>query len=286
MREIDLGINLVQADIDLFAVYQTMYSNADIEMWYDWDRRLRDTKYTDQCFFLMSEGRKLGGAIITDDAIAFPFLISPFSDRMNFWHLLLKQSPRSKINGVLDADRNILPMYGYKAKESGQVMCRPADVIVRSLADGFFCRELDIDKEADEIGNAIVKGYSGGIDNQIHGEASIDEAIEDARRVLDIYAPKDMSHVIVEKHSYEIVGVCLAGIGENYTHGYVEIADICVLPQCRGKGLAQYMISRIVTQAYGIAPFVKLFVTIGNNSEYIYRQMGFIAGPRFTSMER
>jgi len=37
-----------------------------------------------------------------------------------------------------------------------------------------------MEKEAIEIGNAILDGYSGGIDNEIHGEASLDFAIEDA----------------------------------------------------------------------------------------------------------
>lgn len=34
---------LQKADGRLFAVYQTIYSEADKDMWYDWDRRLNDT---------------------------------------------------------------------------------------------------------------------------------------------------------------------------------------------------------------------------------------------------
>ena len=37
-----------KADKDLFATYQTIYSQADIEMWYDWNARLNDTKWTDE----------------------------------------------------------------------------------------------------------------------------------------------------------------------------------------------------------------------------------------------
>jgi hypothetical protein len=110
-----MNVDLVQADINLFAVYQTMYSNADIEMWYDWNRRLEDTKWTDQCYFLTLDGQKIGGAVVTDDAIMFPFLVSPFCDRMIFWRLLLKQSPRAKIRGILDNDSLILPMFNYNA---------------------------------------------------------------------------------------------------------------------------------------------------------------------------
>lgn len=64
-----MDFSLVQANKDLFAVYQTMYSKADIEMWYDWNRRLGYTKWTEQCFFVLLDGQKIGGVIITDDAI-------------------------------------------------------------------------------------------------------------------------------------------------------------------------------------------------------------------------
>ena len=263
-----------------------MYSNADVEMWYDWERRLGDTKWTEQCFFIVEDGQKIGGIIVTDDSIMYPFTIVPFCDRVKFWRLVIDQYQRPKINGVLELDSAILPMFNYKAVDTNQVMCRPADVIEKRLPNGFICRAIDINIEADEIGSAILKGFSGGIDSEIHGEATLEYAIEDARRVINIYEPKNLSHVVVDAITNKIVGVCLAGIGKNYTHGYVEIADICVLPKYRGRGLAKYMISRIVTQAYGIAPFVKLAVTVGNNSEYLYRQLGFIAGPRFTNMVR
>ena len=216
----------------------------------------------------------------------FPFVVAPFCDRVKFWNWLLKHSPRPQINGVLSEDTSILLMLDYKVIDTNQVMCRPADKVDMPLSDGFAYRSFDMDKEAEKIGNAILRGYSGGIDNDIHGEASLEYAMEDARRVIKIYTPRNLSHVVVETATNQIAGVCLAGIGENYTHGYVEIADICVVPEFRCRGLAKYMISKIISQAYETAPFVKLFVTIGNNSEYVYRQMGFIAGPRFSNMER
>jgi hypothetical protein len=127
-----VNINFIRADINLFAVYQTMYSNADIEMWYDWDRRLGDTKWTDHCYFIMSEGQKIGGVIITDDTIMYPFLVLPFNDRMSFWRLLLEKYPLPKINGVLDVDSSILLMFNYKAIDTNQVMCRPSDKIEKT----------------------------------------------------------------------------------------------------------------------------------------------------------
>ena len=53
-----MNTELVKADKKLFSIFQTMYSNADTEMWYDWDRRLSDTTWTDQCYFLTLDGKK------------------------------------------------------------------------------------------------------------------------------------------------------------------------------------------------------------------------------------
>ena len=282
-----MNINLAKADDALFAVYQTMYSNADTNMSYDWNSRLGDTKpWADRGYFLFLDGKKIGGAIITDDYIRFPFLISPYCDRVQFWHCLLKLSPRKSLLGMLDEDVYILPMFGYKNMGSRQAMRRPADIIEIALPDGFICRPLNMDTDAVEVGNGYVEGHTGGICFEKYGAETQDEAVAETMRVLGVYNAKDMSIVIVEQATSKIVGVCTAGIGKHHVFGYSEIADLIVLPQYQGMGLGKYMISHIVTQTYGLAPFVNMYVDTGNTSEYLYRQMGFIPGPRLTSMER
>jgi ribosomal protein S18 acetylase RimI-like enzyme len=175
-------------------------------------------------------------------------------------------------------------MLNYKAIITRQVMCRPADLIEMPLSSDFNCRPFEIGKDENEVGNIILKGYADGIDYEVNGEETLESTIGNTRKIMDIYAPKNISHVIIEKETDQIAAVCLAGTDKNHKPNYVEIAEICVLPQFRGRGLSKYMLSLIVTQAYGLAPFVKLCVTVGNNAEYIYRQMGFIPGPRFTHM--
>lgn len=282
-----MNINLVKADVDLFAVYQTIYSNADTNMSYDWNCRLKDTKWaTDQCYFLILDGKRIGGVIITDDSIRFPFLITPYCDRVQFWTYLLKLSPRKYLRGMLDEDVSILPMFDYKAMGTYMALCRPADVIEIRLSDEFICRPLVMGTDAAEFGKVYVESHTGGICFEKYGTETPNEAIAETMRVLGIYNSHNLSIVIVENATSQIVGACTAGIGENHALGYAEIADLIVLPQYRGRGLGKYMIGHIVTQTYGLAPFVKMGVDIGNSSEYLYRQMGFIAGPRFTRMER
>lgn len=275
---------LERADKTLFAVCQTIYSDADIEMWYDWSRRLGDTMWTGDCFFLLENGRRIGGAVITKDCIMFPFLIPPYVDRLAFWHMLLKREPRRKINGVLNEDARLLLMLDYKVIETNRVMCRPADRCEAALPEGFSWRTFDLDTEAEAVGRAIAEGFAGGIDEELFGQATVEDAVTDLKRVCGIYAPLNLSHIVTEDASAEIVGVCTAGIGTDYTHGYAEVADLCVLPRCRGKGIARFMLGKIITDAAGKAPFVKLCVTVGNSSELLYRQMGFQPGPQFTNL--
>ena len=79
-----------KADKDLFAVYQTIYSGADIEMWFSWKDRLNDTKWSDDCYFLTCSGEKIGGAIISKGLVMYAFLVPPFCDRYLFWKLVVK----------------------------------------------------------------------------------------------------------------------------------------------------------------------------------------------------
>lgn len=54
-------------------------------MWYDWNYRLNDTKFSD---WIMCDDERIGGAIINNGTVMYPFLISPFADRTVFWEAL------------------------------------------------------------------------------------------------------------------------------------------------------------------------------------------------------
>ena len=288
-----MNISLVKADDALFAVYQTMYSGADKYMLYDWESRLGNTKrWPGQGYFLVLDGKKIGGAIITEETIWFPFIISPYCDRIQFWRHLLKLAPRKTLHEMLDEDVSVLPMFNYKVLHSGRALTRPADKIEMSLPDEFICRPFNIDTDAEGFGKVYMEAHIGGICSEIgeicgdERDGTIDEAIADTKYVLGVYNAKDMSIVIIEKATNQIVGGCLAGIGEHHALGFSEIGDFVVLPQYQGKGLGKYMLSHIITQTYGLAPFIKIWADMGNTSEYLYRQMGFIPGPGLTHMER
>lgn len=281
-----MDFELVKADKDLFAIYYTMYSNADIEMWYDWERRLRDTKWTDQCFFLMSNKQKVGGVIITDKKISYPFMVSPFCKRLEFWSYITNNNPNKGIRGVLEADVKPLNSLGFKTESINQVMCRPADIMECSLPSGFTAEVFEPTGDLMEAANVILKSYADTICEEVNGENTIESVLEDMNDIFDIYSPKNLSQLIRETQTGKIVAVCMAGVGKKYVLGYTEIADICVLPEYRNRGLAKYLLDSTISLAYGVSPFVKLFVNVGNYAEELYKKVGFIAGPRFYNLEK
>lgn len=283
-----MGFSLTKAEKEQFAIFQTMYSNADYNMWYDWERRLQDTKWTDECYFVLLDGKKIGGYIVTTDTICFPFLILPYDSREEFWDFVVKFNLKSQIKGANEQDAEVLQKLGYRIISRNRVMCRPTELMrveLRSKFNEMSISEYDVTGADTLLGHLIVDGYQGSICNDIFGEATVESAITDMRAVLAIYRGTDYSKVITDS-SGKPVALCLAGSGEDYIHHYAEIADICVLPRYRGKGLARFLISDVISNAYGKSPYVKLLVQEGNSAEILYKMMGFISGPCFVNMER
>jgi GNAT superfamily N-acetyltransferase len=58
-----------------------------------------------------------------------------------------------------------------------------------------------------------------------------------------------------------------------------------VLPEHRGKGLAEAMLRYSITAAHKDTLAFKLHVLIGNPAEQLYLKTGFVPGPSFTIMK-
>ena len=240
MGKINYRIELAKPE--QFAVYQVIYSNVDLEQWYDWNTRLKDTQFTNQCFWLLEGEQRIGGAIIDKDTVMYPFLITPFSDRYSFWKAMLSCNARIyNINGVIEQDADILRTFGYRIDRTRQVMCIPTESELKiNIPEGFTLQTIEGNISTESIGEVIQKGYEGGIDNEVFGVPSFEEIIKDAEHLLEVYGYHNFSLAVIDEVNHRIAGACIAGIGEKMPLGFAEIGDICVLPEYRGRYLAEY----------------------------------------------
>lgn len=279
---------LEQAEKNLFAVHQVIYSNSDIEMWYDWDTRLNDTKFTDQCFWIMCDDDRIGGVVKLNDTLMFPFIIPPFSDRQQMWRILLNCCKDiGNINGVLQDDVNILLSLGFKVNVIRQVMCCPTGGSKKSvIPGGLSFHLLDDSCDMPKIKNVMKEGYQGGIDYEIFGVPSDEKLIEDLSYLLQVYKHRNLSIYVVNEQNKEIVGLCIAGISEKMPLGFAEIGELCVVPGYRNKGIAEFMLNYIKESADSYTEVVKLCITVGNYAEILYKKAGFQAGQRFARMTK
>ena len=287
--------SLIQADRDLFARYQTIYSGADTNLQINWEYRLRDTTWTEDCFWIIKDGSRMGGMLVINNTIQFPFLIPPYHNRHELWDALRIVSDReqlniTKVHGALDDDVSILLSYGYAIDSSRRCMCRPSDIFTMSLNDKFIWRIPDLTQDISEMIDVLEVGYENSIDYQTFGRPEAGEVEKDVRYFLDGYKKTDTiqhSTIVIHKESNCMVGLCLAGgHPESSCPLYSFIADLVVLPQFRGQGLADFMLRRAVTEAVNSYPLSGLCVTVGNPAESIYHKLGFWGGPRFTNMSR
>jgi len=277
-----------QAEKDLFAVYQVLYSDADIEMWYDWNSRLNDTKFTDQCFWILYDDSRIGGAIIDNGTVMYPFLISPFVDRTMFWKVLFSCCiDVVHIRGVLPEDVSILLAFGYRLDVIRQVMCCPSDPgITAVLPNGYSLHNLNDSVDSKNLASTIMNGYNGGIDFEIFGTPDEEDVIKDVERLIQIYSSNNLSIYLFDENEQKIAGLCIAGISESIPLGFAEIGEICVLPDYRNKRLGEFMLKHVRANAHKYTAVVKLCVTVGNYAEKLYRNVGFYPGPRFANMSK
>lgn len=195
------------------------------------------------------------------------------------------KTDKIRVYGVFDDDVQVLLSFGLKATSSRRVMLRPTELILPNAIEGFECHKIAMEKDKLEIGRAITEGYKNGIDVKIFGEGSVEENLEDATRLFDVYNIKNYSIKLIDKLTGKIAGVCLSGISDRSHNCFAEIGDICILPDYRNRGLARYLIEETITRAFKDTSAIKLCVTIGNQAENLYRKLNFMGGDIFTNLE-
>jgi ribosomal protein S18 acetylase RimI-like enzyme len=191
------------------------------------------------------------------------------------------------INGVLQDDVNILQSFGYKVNVTRQVMCCPTGGGKKpELPDGLSLYLLDDSSDMTRFKDVMKEGYRGGVDFELYGVPNDEKIMEDIEYLMQVYKHRNLSIYIVNEQNQDIVGLCIAGISEKMPLGFAEIGELCVIPEYRNRGIAEFMLNYIKESASAYTEVVKLCVTVGNNAEILYKKIGFQAGPRFARMTK
>ena len=278
---------LIKADYEQFKIYQTVYTGVDVKNLHSWEQRLEEYNWAkDDCYFLVVDGKRVGGIISAEDYIGSAFLIPPFNDRALFWQLLLRLKPAKFIYESLDADKDIIFKHGYKLTYTLKYMVRPSESIDCTLPEGFLCLPIDKETNLEEVAMALKEGYGSGFVFDTSGELKIEDALDGLKNDLNRFSVKNSCYKIVEVGTEKIVAVCLAGVAESSLPMFSFIHELTVLSKHRGNGLGKYLISRVINDSKDSVPFVKLAFLVGNEAQLLYENLGFMSGSSISDFEK
>lgn len=291
------GFMIKRADKIEFGIHETIYSNVDLELSFSWKKQIVDKIDYDNHFWIIKDDKRIGGVHISpklmgDFFMEVPYetdrfmVISKLNDVLLHW---ADNNENIRIYGVIPDDVKYFNKLGYKIKSERRVMIRPTETFDNIDWGNDFIIKIPTISDVPEIGRLFFESYSGGIDYEVFGQQSLDEATENAEYILNVYKSNNNlegSTLIYDKNTNELIGTCMAGMSGFTDNEFSEIGDIVVKPSYRGLGLASNMIKQALTNLKKISPATILCVTVGNPVEKLYNKMGFFPGVKFTNMYR
>lgn len=289
------GFMLKRADKFEFGIHETIYSNVDLELSFSWKKQTVKKIDYDNHFWIFKDDKRVGGVHISPNIMgAFfmeaPYVVDRFIAIKSLNNALLQWADNDKdirVYGVTPLDIEHYQKLGYRIKCERRVMIRPTETFDNINWGDNFIIKIPTISDVPEIGRLFFESYSGGIDYEVFGKRSLEEATMDAERILNIYKSNnilDGSTLVYDKNTKELIGACIAGISGYCDNDFSEIGDIVVKPAYRKSGIAFKMIKQALINLKKISPATILCVTIGNPAEGLYHKMGFFSGVKFTNM--
>ncbi len=285
---------LKRADKLEFGIHETIYSGVDLELSYSWKKQTIDKIDYEDHFWIYYNKTRIGGVHIKPNLMGAFFMEPPYLvDRFRVINVLndallqWKCEEKIRVYGVLPSDIENYNRLGYKVSCERKVMIRPTETFDSiNWGDDFFIKVPTIN-DAEELGKMFVECYTGGVDYEVFGQQNVEEAIENAKYILNIYKSNnilDGSTLVYDKTTNELVGACIAGINGFTDNNFSEIGEIVVKPSYRGNGIASNLIKQALNNLNKISQATILCVTVGNSAEAVYHKMGFMQGVKFANM--
>lgn len=286
MYQLDSGFTVTKANSEEFGIYYLLYGHGSKNIWFPTSqgRAYKLLAGLTPQYWIEKDCVRVGGFVMGGNFLGFLFLIPPFDDEATLLKDLIKlvksegdsQKP-IKVGGIYPNSYLNFQRLGFQTYETERIMIRPTAPYEISWGEQFI---LDVpkDQNKDELVNQYYTIYSKSSvpcisdKNKAFYESILKEHIP--------IAHADLSTLIYDKNTGELVASCLVFIWEELPY----IADIVVNKSYEGQGLATKMVKKVLNNAYGKYPAVRLTVRAGNSAEGLYHGLGFISGVESSTM--
>ena len=292
-------IEFANADSEKFAIFHTVYTASNIFYRFDWNEQVDDTidcTSDKNIIFIYDDKNLLGGFVLKENHLSYPFVAAPFDNRKVFWDIVLKYAIQASgqrkifLSEISEVDtKEIIQSCGAILKHSKQRMIRPTEQCAIVLNDGFYFDNLLISDKT-EIIKVIFEAHAAGYTSTVWEpdineiQTAVERRFESFGRTNTLY----MSNTVKTKENSEIAGVCIAGIypdSKNYsTRNFATIHQVSVKPEYQRKGIARAMMLKSINDASPMSPVITLGVLIGNPAEKLYKKVGFTPGPSYSEL--
>ena len=276
---------IAEADPAEFSVYYVIYGHRHKNVWFPtkMENVFALMANVKAHYWGMCQGKKVAGFIRDKNWFGFVFTIPPYDDQMTVIQLivsLISESNEKKItvSGVYPDSYHNYQRLGFQIYETERIMIRPTEQFFLIWHDDF---EHDIPKQ--ENLNTLVDLYY-----RVYRNSPL-LCMSDKKRkfyedLLNKQLPmveKEYSTVLYHTHSREIIASCLVIMWQELPY----IADIVVAESFRGQGLGTMMIKKVLNNAYGKYPAVRLATRAGNRAEGLYYRLGFAGGVESSTLK-
>jgi|GEM_PF-3909759 len=248
------------------------------------------------CRWILLNGRRVGGMLAGGGVMGQFFLIPPFEQKAEalrrvslFLHR--QDSGRLFAHGVTMEELDDYFPVGFRLTAAVQadlaeeepdyswqfmrVMVRPTQEMPESACAATLRPPRKSD--ASRIAALLEAAYGGGDPMRQSGDSFRQDVVQ--YFLQEDRAMREASSLATADG--KLLGACLVVRWE----GTPLVFDIAVDPQARSGGIARAMLSRaLTTLCHGGEKRLRLFVECGNPAESLYHAMGFLAGPKMTSM--
>lgn len=280
---LDNEFSLAEANSKEFAIHYTTY-RENIFFRQSWERRVAIIEDDIPSYWLLLNGKRIGGVCLKANMLWSFFLEPPFTDiyrvlaRLKKYLIDLSDSTKPiEIIGILPYQSEHFLRLGFQPIETRRIMIRPTekfelvnwgiDLIIKTPTVEYL----------EEIAQLSYKAYLG-VDSIGYPTKN---TIEHQRSDLEYYFKhnneellRKSSCLVFDKKNNKLVGACLISVWEDLP----LISNIMVDPEYRGKGIATNLLKNSLTVLKGNYEVVRLFVTVGNVAESLYYNFGFLPG--------